>query len=431
MRTLFIALALPLFAGCGGAVADAHLSPTSTATTSSVRRSGRHFNASQLATVSQEQQRIIDATERNVESALRLTSVGRIERTERTEEMKKPAKHSKHAKQAKHAETEAPVPLSQAVASIRARKLPLTLAPVPEKSAEEKGILMLDYQAFKASLEKVPPSAWKTDREGLMAATQNFGKVSSAVNAASLAVVQTSILTPSVNIRGMIAIAHLKIERGAWSSSSWTAEDRAIAKRLIGDGKRSATIGAIATALVAGYQGVCNDNQDPAALDVFADKTLAAFPVKVEVSDEEAAAYVDGLDTSKLEDTHARYEAMLRETYGDETFEKKYRKNLDESFKDLDAAAAKGAAPPRQSAASHAPPVSLRAPGTKAAAAGLLDQASDLLPADSSVRQTLKGVSALVKGDTKGALKAALALVPLPGPAKDGINLVLGAFKLI
>ena len=45
-----------------------------------------------------------------------------------------------------------------------------------------------------------------------------------------------------------------------------------------------------------------------------------------------------------------------------------------------------------------------------------------MFPADGTVRSSLEGISALSKGDAKGALKAAIGFVPVPG-LKDGLAL--------
>jgi hypothetical protein len=382
------------------------------------------MNASQVDNAVAEHKRMLDAIESNVEVALRVTATGKADKGDSAKKKKKDAKPS----------ADEPIPLSEAVRSVRAKKMTMIIKAVPEKDLDDKGVLMLDVDAFQASLKALPPSVWKTDRDGMQAATQRFSMISVAVSRASLAVLQTSIATQAVNIRGMVAIAALKKDRGAWAS--WAAEDKTAAKKLMADGRRSAMIGATATALVAGYQGVIKDNQDPKALDVYAEKTLAAFPIKVDVSDEDAQAYVDGLDDAKLKDSKSRYETMLRETYGDATYEKKYKRDLDKAFDQLEAP------DPVAKKRAKADDPGVAAPGKAGAAlrgaaavangdaAGALDAAADLVPADSPVRQSLKGVSALMKGDTKGALKAALALAPLPGPTKDGINAVMGLFGL-
>jgi len=46
---------------------------------------------------------------------------------------------------------------------------------------------------------------------------------------------------------------------------------------------------------------------------------------------------VDAIDVAHMSETKARYEALLRETYGDAVYEKKYKRDLDAAFAQLDA----------------------------------------------------------------------------------------------
>jgi hypothetical protein len=388
--------------------------------------------ASQAGDVAQEQEKLLDVVEARLTVVLQLTEKGKQDDT-------RPARANPN----KSAKNDDALPFSEAVRSVRAKRIAMALKSVPEKEQDEKGLVQLDVDAFQASLKSIPPAAWRKDREGLMAAQNRWNIVGAAVSQASLAVIEANMLTQVVNVRAMVVVATMKKHRDA-SGASWSGEDRAAVKRLLVDCRRSSTAGALATGLLAGYEGVINDNKDPKALDVYAAKTLAGFPGKLDVTDADVQAYVDAIDATKLKDAKARYEAMLRETYGDLNYERKYKGDLDKAFAQLDAedyartTRAAGSDPsPKATAAAPTPGPTGRA-GTvlKLATAashgdvsGALDSAADLAPADSPVRHSLKGVSALMKGDAKGALNEALNLAPDGGPVKDGIASALSLFN--
>ena len=70
---------------------------------------------------------------------------------------------------------------------------------------------------------------------------------------------------------------------------------------------------------------------DPKALDMIATGTLEAFPIKVEVTDQEAKDYVAALgdNVAKVKE---RYEATLRKVHGDKKYERSFKAQIDRMF---------------------------------------------------------------------------------------------------
>ncbi len=194
--------------------------------------------------------------------------------------------------------------------------------------------------------------------------------------------------------------------------------------------KRIEAIAATTVAMLAAYQAVLNDGGDPKALDVVAEGALKGFPIKVEASPDEAKAYVKNL-RGNVAKVRGRYEADMRKAYGDAKYERSYKAQYDALFDMAENAQnqksvfemqrhnARAHSAYRAKQAEPAPaPARVSAAPSDASADGVdgaLDAAGKMFPGDGTVGAALQGISALRKGDAKGAINAALTFVPVPG----------------
>ena len=187
-------------------------------------------------------------------------------------------------------------------------------------------------------------------------------------------------------------------------------------------------------AMMAGFQAAIEGDGDPKALDLMAAKVIESFPLSASVSDQEAKDYV-ALLGKNMQSVRAKYEAMMRGLYGDKAYERLHKASVDAMFKHAEESGAQkslaqyseelrrqynlsesnfrggsvattpAAAPAARNArVDDAPPDAMA-----------LESASKLVGEDSMLGASLKGVAALRKGDAKGALAAAVSLVPVPG----------------
>jgi hypothetical protein len=186
-------------------------------------------------------------------------------------------------------------------------------------------------------------------------------------------------------------------------------------------------------AMTAAYQAVLNNGGDPKAIDVIAQSSLKAFPLKATVTDDEAKKYVASLGEN-VKKAKAGYEKMLRKAWGDAKYEKQFKQSTDQMFQQAEDAEkqqsinqiaqanlAEYRAYRRQAAA---PPPTMRnakADSAPVSDGDALDTTSKLLGENSTVGASLQGISALKKGDAKGAINAALSFAP-PG-VKDAFGI--------
>lgn len=381
----------------------------------------------------------------------------------------------------KWAETQAmPEPASANVKNLRAAGVKMKIAPVTngegkavnddflqlkDEATDQLGVLSRKIAEGKASAaEKKAVQEYAKHSFKLMDLRMQVMKVSMATMMSN-SHVQTSSLQTMLRVASMVRTRKMM-------SMELTAEDYALVRRGLERQKRAEAIAATTMGLLAAYQAVVNGKGDPKALDVITDATLKAFPLKTEVSDAEAKAYVGALGENVAK-VKARYEAMLRKVHGDAKYEQKFKAGIDAMFRQAEQAegqksigqmaqdnmdrfkadrekCARGepidpgspAAGPGCKAARQAalrgeggaaaggvaiPGQVNQAAGVAGAAAkgdvvGALDGAAKMFPADGTVRNSLEGIAALGRGDAKGALNAAIGFVPVPG-LKDGLAL--------
>jgi hypothetical protein len=274
--------------------------------------------------------------------------------------------------------------------------------------------------------------------------------------------VQTGGIGTMLKVSGMVRSRKLM-------NMEMSDDDYASVKRSLERSRRAEAIAASTMGMMAAYQAVLNGGKgDPKALDVIAESTLKAFPLKVTVTDQEARDYVKNLGENVAKEK-AKYEGWMRKAHGDAKYEKLYKQGIDSMFQQAEQAqsqksvgeivtdANKKFMEDRAKCARGEPidPGSPAAgPGCDAArkaalsgggagggqsneamrglgaagrgdVAGALDAAGNAA-GDGPVKSSLQGIAALQKGDSKGALQAALgmaSLVPGGGAIKEGLGL--------
>jgi hypothetical protein len=282
--------------------------------------------------------------------------------------------------------------------------------------------------------------------------------------------VQTQGLSTMLKVSGMIRSRKMM-------SMELDAQDYERIRKSLERAQRAQAIAAATMGMVAAYQAVVNGKGDPKALDVIAEATIKSFPIKTQVTDEDAKSYVKNLGENVAKEK-ARYEGWMRAAYGDAKYERDFKANIDAMFRQAETAQSQKSVTEmaqdnmkkfredREKCARGEPidPGSPAAgPGCdaarkaalanggggnaqvndalKGAAAaqrgdlgGTLDAAASLAPGDGPIKGSLQGIAALSKGDSKGALNAALgmaSLVPGGSAIKEGLGLagkLLGLF---
>lgn len=220
-------------------------------------------------------------------------------------------------------------------------------------------------------------------------------------------------------------------------------QDYAIIRGGLAREKRIGALSASMIGMLAAYQRVLNEGKgDPKALDIIAETTLKAFPMKPEVTNDDAREYVEHLEENVAR-TRAQYEKGMRSLFGDKKYEAEMKPHMDAIFKQ--AADAKNTKSIQETLAERNAEAARRreARGARGASdvdgavnlgraaasgdvAGAAKAASGLVPGGNAIGSSISGISALTKGDPKGALKAATDLAPLvPGGSaiKEGLGL--------
>lgn len=334
-----------------------------------------------------------------------------------------------------------PLPASQSISALRKANVKMKLEPVlnPVSGQANEDFLQFKDESTdrlgmlgRKSAEGTATAAEKKEMMGYQKISFKLMDVRMQVLSSSMATmqansnVQTSGMMEMLNVSSMVRVRRLY-------NMDLDASDLASVKRGLARQKRAEAIAAVTMAMTAAYQAVLNNGGDPKAIDVIAESSLKAFPIKATATDDEAKKYVASLGEN-VKKAKAGYEKMLRKTWGDTKYERQFKSSIDAMFKQAEdadkqqsinqiaqanmAAYRRNAAVQQQAQAER----SAKANGTSSGGDGdVLDASSKLLGENSTVGASLQGISALKKGDAKGAINAALSFAP-PG-VKDAFSL--------
>jgi hypothetical protein len=259
---------------------------------------------------------------------------------------------------------------------------------------------------------------------------------------------QTSSMTTMLRVAGLVR-TRKQMEM------QMNDEDYARVAKWLTRQRRIEQTAAVSMGILATYQGVINDDKNPQALDVLCEKVATSFPEKPTVTTAEAKDYVKNLK-GNVTKVKGEYEAMLRKVHGDAKYDAQFKGGIDAMFAQAESAekqksvtemaadtnakykedigkCARGEAispgslvsPPRckqvREASLRGEPIpdSLDASNAAPEASSGGDGILGMLPGFNIIKASIEGVTALAKGDAKGALNAAVGLVPGGGPLRD------------
>ena len=233
----------------------------------------------------------------------------------------------------------APESSSTALTAIKAAKMKVRLEPVTDsdgKAVNDDFIQLKDSitdrvtqlsrkigegKASKAEIKEVQEGSKQMSR---------LNDLRSQVSAVSMQLMMSNNHVQTSTVSTMLRVSELVRSRKQMEMEM-NADDYALIRRGLERQKRAEAIAATTIAMMAAYQAVINDNGDPKALDVIADATVKAFPVKAQVTDEDAKQYVSQLGAN-VQKVKAKYEAGLRKVHGDAKYERSYKAGVDAMF---------------------------------------------------------------------------------------------------
>ena len=228
---------------------------------------------------------------------------------------------------------------SAALTAIKKAKMKVRLEPVVDgdgKAVNDDFFQLKDsYTDRVQQLQRklVEQRASKAEMKEIQDGSKQILKINdlrSAVMAISMQTMMSNNHVQTASLQTMLRVAGVVRSRKLLEMKL-DATDYALIKRGLERQKRAEAIAATNLAMLAAYQAVINGNGDPKALDVIAEGALKAFPIKAEVTDDDAKAYVDQLGTN-VSKVKAKYEAMLRKVHGDARYEKQFKAGIDAMF---------------------------------------------------------------------------------------------------
>jgi hypothetical protein len=318
----------------------------------------------------------------------------------------------------------APAPAADTIAELQKAKVKLRIEQVKDQNGNA---VNNDFLQLKDSLtdrivvlsKKIgEKKASKAEIKEVQEGAKLIGKLNDLkmqVMNASMAMMKSNMFVQTQSLQSMLRVSNL-IRSHKLQSMDINADDIALVKRGLERERRAEAIAAVSMGLIAAYQGVANGNKDPKAVQIVAEKASEAFPLKLEVSDEDAKTYIDGLkgNVAKMKD---QYESMLRKTYGDARYEQQMKAGIDSMFQ-------QAANAEDQKSASQ-----IADDAQKDWAKNHPEGAADASTPEvgGPFGKSLKGIQSLANGDPKGALEAAMDFVPIPG-LKQGLGLALSLF---
>lgn len=378
-----------------------------------------------------------------------------------------------------------PYPASTSITELRKGKIELRIEPVVDQNGKPVGDNFVQLNdsytdrvqelSRKIQEQKASKKEMQELQDGAKYAVK-LGDLRSQVMAASMPAMQSGWIVTSAALGTMLRVSAMVSSRKTYEME-WIEEDYVLVQEALVHQRRAETLAAVSLGTLAAYQAVM-DGADPKALDAVAEESLKVFPIKGEATIEEAKAYVASLGEN-IASTKARYEDQMRKTYGDATYDQQYKAQIDAMFKraedsmntksvtemvndtnakyqqdilkcykgeEIDPGSLAGGptcddyARCGRGEMPNGPAVtlekceevrqlagggpSLKGAGKQALGA-VLDKATGMFPADGAIGSALAGVQALRNRDPRGAINAAVNLVP-PGPAKIGLRIVAG-----
>jgi hypothetical protein len=347
-----------------------------------------------------------------------------------------------------------PTPASEAITALRGAKIELSLVPVEDQNGTAVADNFLQLKDSFTDKMKARPAGKKmsaAEMKEFQAASPHIQKLTdlrmqtmnlSMVTMQSNSMLQTNAMTTLLRVAGMVRTRKQQ-------EMEFNDADYRRVQRWLNLQRRVENVASLSLGLLAAHQAVLNNDGDAAVLGVLSTKSLESFPKQPDVSLDEAKTYVKNLKGS-VGQVKAQYEAMMRKVHGDARYEAQYKSGVDAMFRQAEQA--EGQKSVTQMAnettqkyeadrakcyrgesidpgslvspvtckqlkelAQSGQPMPQAGAATETAVAEVEDAGFDLfgsLPGFNLVKASVEGIAALAKGDTEGALKAAVGLVP-------------------
>ncbi len=352
-----------------------------------------------------------------------------------------------------------------AIAEIRKAGITLHLAPVLDANGKQvAGQFVHLEDSFSKRVQEISPKiakkkATKAEIKFVQEGAQQVGKINALkaqVRQAVMPAMQASWMVASGSMTTMQTIAAM-VRTRRQMEMDWTDSDYKLVQQVLDRQSRREQVGALSIAMMAAYQAVFEKGAKPELIDEVAKAGLAAIPVEGKATTEQAKTYLENFEKN-VDAAKQMYETQARKAFGDAQYEAQYKAQIDGAFAQMKAASsAKSAsevmaetgeqykADLQKCARGEKPgPGSMVGPGackkakanagpdgklTDAAMAELTGGAKAVveeaegglmsllgsLPGVAQVKAAFDGVMALKDGDPAKALRAAAALVPVPG----------------
>lgn len=359
-----------------------------------------------------------------------------------------------------------PTPSAEAISALRGAKIELSLVPVEDQNGKQVADNFLQLKDSFTDKMKARPAGKKmspAELKEFQAASPHIQKLNDlrmqTMNVSMVAMqtnnmLQTNAVTTLLRVAGMVRTRKQQ-------EMEFNEADYKRVQRWLNLQRRVENVAAVSLGLLATYQAVLNTKGDPKVLDLLATKALESFPKEPDVGLDEAKTYVKNLKGS-VGQVKAQYEDMMRKIHGDARYEAQYKSGVDAMFRQAEQAESQKSVTQMANETSQKyeadrakcyrgesiDPGSLVSPvtckqlkelgqsgkpmpaagaATEAAVAEAEDAGFDLfgsLPGFNLVKASVEGISALAKGDTEGALKAAVGLVPGGGALRSAFEQV-------
>ncbi|MEZ4221673.1 MAG: hypothetical protein R3B13_12150 [Polyangiaceae bacterium] len=365
-----------------------------------------------------------------------------------------------------------PTPSATAIKDLRGAKIKLSLVPVEDQNGKAVADNFLQLKDSFTDKMKARPAGKKmtpAELKEVQAATPHVQKLNdlrmqlmnlSMVTMQANSMLQTNALTTLMRVSGMVRTRKQQ-------EMEFTEADYKRVQRWLNLQRRVENVAGLSFGLLASYQAVLNAEGEPAVLDALASKALENFPKEPDVTLDEAKAYVKNMKGT-VGQVKSQYEAMMRKIHGDARYEAQYKSGIDAVFSQAAGAESQKSVTQMANESNQKyeadrakcyrgesiDPGSLVSPPTckqlkelgesgkplpaagaaaEEAMAEAEDSAFDLfgsLPGFNLVKASVEGLSALARGDTEGALKAAVGLIPGGSALRGAIDQVSKTAKL-
>jgi hypothetical protein len=232
-----------------------------------------------------------------------------------------------------------PYASSLALTELRKAKIELRIEPMVDAWGRPRAEFLTLSDSFTARVQELGRRSAEgklsrkemTEIQAGAKYTVKLNDLRSQVMQTTLAAYQSNLQLSAGTVLHVMYLVSDMTRTRRYHDVPFSPEDHERVRRSLERLQRAQGIASATMTMIAAYQATINSNGDPEALDAVAKGLLQGLPVAPTVTVEEAKTYVDQLH-SNIADAKQRYEDMLRESVGDDEYDKKYRANVDAMF---------------------------------------------------------------------------------------------------